>query len=135
LNLKGLFMESKQALKFPWILEKSYLSLLVKLGSNPNTNRNRIHPDLGSFIVGQFWYSKRPNWKKPISYIFVEFVIRFPTPLISLQSKIWPESYDRNTEMCIIQIWIQSDFDSYWRNSDLIISLIWLNLTTSFRSS
>jgi len=27
--------------------------------------------------------------------------------------------------MCIIQIWIQSDFNSYWRNFDLIISLIW----------
>jgi hypothetical protein len=42
--------------KFNQIKEmiKSYFNLLVKLGSNPCTNWNRIHPDLPPSLVGQF---------------------------------------------------------------------------------
>jgi len=43
---------------------------------------------LRSFISGRFWHSKHPNLEKVISDIFVECVISFPTPQISLQSDI-----------------------------------------------
>jgi hypothetical protein len=49
LNLRGLFIGSKQALEALGNLENSDFNLLVKLGSNPCTNRNRIHPDLSPF--------------------------------------------------------------------------------------
>jgi hypothetical protein len=47
----------------------------------------QIRPELWSFIMGRFWHSKRPNYGKAISDIFVSFCISFPTPSISLESK------------------------------------------------
>jgi hypothetical protein len=57
----SLFIWSKQALEALGIPKKLYLSLLVKLGTNPSANRNRIRLDLRSFIVGRFWHSKHSN--------------------------------------------------------------------------
>jgi hypothetical protein len=54
LRLNSLFIGSKQTLEALKIPEKSYFNLLVKLGSNPSTNRNRIRPNLRSYISGHF---------------------------------------------------------------------------------
>jgi hypothetical protein len=48
LKLRGLFIGSKQALGN---LENSDFNLLIKLGSNPCTNRNRIRLDLPPSLV------------------------------------------------------------------------------------
>jgi hypothetical protein len=60
LKLRGLFIGSKQALEALGNLENLDFNLLVKLGSNPCTNRNRIRPDLPSSLVGRFWHSGSP---------------------------------------------------------------------------
>ena len=52
LKLRGLFIGSKQALKALGNLENSDFNLLVKLGSNLCTNRNRICPDLPPSLAG-----------------------------------------------------------------------------------
>jgi hypothetical protein len=41
-------------------LENLDFNLLVKLGVNPCTNRNRICPDLLPSIAGRFWHSESP---------------------------------------------------------------------------
>jgi hypothetical protein len=61
LRLSSLFIGSKQTLEALEIPEKSYFNLLVKLGSNPSTNRNRIRPYLCSYISGHVWHNRRPN--------------------------------------------------------------------------
>jgi hypothetical protein len=60
LKLRGLFIGSKQALEALGNLENSDFNLLVKLGSNPCTNRNRIRPDLPHSLPGRFWHSGGP---------------------------------------------------------------------------
>ena len=57
LKLRCLFIGSKQSLEALGNLEKSDFNLLVKLGSNPLANRNRIRPNLPPSIAGQFWHS------------------------------------------------------------------------------
>jgi hypothetical protein len=41
-------------------LENSNFNLLVKLGSNPCANRNRIRPNLPHSLAGRFWSSGSP---------------------------------------------------------------------------
>jgi hypothetical protein len=67
LKLKGLFIGIKQVLEAVGNLKNSDFTLLVKLGSNPSTNRNRIRLDLRSFITGRFWHSTDSNLENPIS--------------------------------------------------------------------
>jgi hypothetical protein len=54
LEAYGLFIGSKQALEALGIPEKSYLSFLVKLGTNPNINQNRIRQICGHLLQGYF---------------------------------------------------------------------------------
>jgi hypothetical protein len=50
----SLFIGSKQALEALGISEKSYLSLLVKLGSNPSINRVGFVQICGHLLRGYF---------------------------------------------------------------------------------
>jgi hypothetical protein len=56
LKLRGLFIGSKEAPEALGNLENSEFNHLVKLGTNPSTNQNRIHPNLPP-ISGRFWHS------------------------------------------------------------------------------
>ena len=67
LKLRGLFIGSKQALEALGNLENSDFNLLVKLGSNPCTNWNRIRPDLTPSLAGRFWRHGSLILKNPIS--------------------------------------------------------------------
>jgi hypothetical protein len=60
LKLRGLFIGRKQILEALGNLENSEFNLLVKLGSNPCTNRNWIRPDLPPSLAGRFWRSGSP---------------------------------------------------------------------------
>jgi len=61
LRLSSLFIGRKQTPEALEIPEKSYFNLLVKLGSNPSTNQNRIRPNLRSYIAGHFGHIRRLN--------------------------------------------------------------------------
>jgi hypothetical protein len=54
LKLKGLFIGSKQALEALGNLENLDFNLLVKLRTNPCTNRNRIRLDLPPLLRDDF---------------------------------------------------------------------------------
>jgi hypothetical protein len=60
LKLRGLFIGSKKAIKALGNIENLDFNLLVKLGSNPCTNRNKIRPKLPLSVTGRFWHSGSP---------------------------------------------------------------------------
>ena len=104
LNAKKSIYRLREVLEAQVNLDNSEVCLPVKIEV---WNRNRIRPDLCPLIVGRFWHSNCMNYENPISQQIVVFWVIFPIPLESLQSNIWVESYDQNTEMCA-----ESEFES-----------------------